>query len=109
MATTTRTCPYCAEEILTVVIITAIVLFLGNLVVMAFSRQREYEADAMAARLIDAGSMIHALERLGTEVLLFPSEQKAYAAFKINDAMGWVSICSTHPSVEDRIRRLRSV
>lgn len=87
-------------------IITAIVLFLGNLVVMAFSRKREYEADALAARLIDSGSMIHALQVLGTEVPLFPKEQKAYATCKINNAVGWASIFSTHPSIENRIRRL---
>ena len=87
-------------------IITSIVLFLGNLVVMAFSRKREFDADALAARLIDPRSMIHALQVLGTEVPLFPKKQKSYAACKINNAVGWASIFSTHPSIEKRIHRL---
>ena len=90
-------------------IITAILLFLGNLVVMAFSRKREYAADELASRLIDADSMIHALEVLGSEVPLFPKEQKSYAAFKINNAIGWASFLSTHPSIEDRIARLMNL
>ena len=90
-------------------ILNVIVLFLGNLVVMAFSRKREYEADALAARLINPDSMIHALSVLGTEVPLFPQEQKAYAAFKINNRASWASIFSTHPSIQARIKRLESM
>ncbi len=87
-------------------LITAVVLCLGNLVVLAFSRKREYEADALAARLLDPGAMIHALQTLGTEVPLFPEAQKSYAAFKINNASSWASIFSTHPSIEQRVKRL---
>ena len=87
-------------------IITAIVLFLGNLVVKAFSRKREYAADALAARLLDRHAMIHALQVLGTEVPLFPKKQQAYATCKINNAVSWASIFSTHPKIADRIKRL---
>ena len=90
-------------------ILNVIVLFLGNLVVMAFSRKREYEADALAARLINPDSMIHALSVLGTEAPSFPQEQKAYAAFKINNRTSWASIFSTHPSIQARIKRLEAM
>jgi heat shock protein HtpX len=87
-------------------ILTSIVFVLGNLVVLAFSRKREFAADALAAQLIDPDSMIHALQVLSTEVPLFPKEQKAYASFKINNAMGWTTIFSTHPTIEARVQRL---
>jgi len=87
-------------------LLTAVVLFLGNMVVLVFSRKREYAADALAARLIDPAAMIHALQTLGTEVPLFPQAQKSYAAFKINNASSLASIFSTHPSIENRIKRL---
>jgi heat shock protein HtpX len=87
-------------------IITTILLFLGNLVVKAFSRRREYEADKLAARLIDKESMIHALECLRNDNSISPKEQKAYAAFKINSPKGWFDIFSTHPSLEKRIASL---
>jgi heat shock protein HtpX len=90
-------------------VITAIVLFLGNLVVLAFSRKREYAADALAAHILERGAMIHALEVLGTETPLFPKAQKSYAAMKINAKPSWWSIFSTHPSIADRISRLQQL
>jgi len=90
-------------------IITSIVLFLGNLVVMAFSRKREFEADKLAAHLLDKNYMIHALRILSQDTVTFPREQKAYAAFKINTPSALLDIFSTHPSIERRIERLEKL
>lgn len=83
----------------------------GVLVVSAFSRAREYRADAGAATLTSRGNMIAALKRLQREVL-GPDSQEApgLASFKISGkSQGWMSLFSTHPSLEDRIRRLSTI
>ncbi len=82
---------------------------LGNLVVMAFSRKREFEADKLAARLLDKNYMIHALKILSQDTVTFPREQKAYAAFKINAPSALLDIFSTHPSIVRRIERLEKL
>lgn len=87
-------------------VVSSICLFLGNLVVKAFSRRREFQADRLAATLIDKDSMIHALESLKDTAIKAPKEQAAFAAFKINSSPAWLDIFSTHPSIERRIARL---
>ena len=90
-------------------VITAIALFLGNLVVKAFSRRREFEADALAAQLVDKESMIGALKLLSRETIIAPKEQAEYAAFKISSPEAWLDIFSTHPSIERRIEKLQNL
>lgn len=90
-------------------IISSIVLVLGLLVVMFFSRKREYAADALAAKLVDPDSMIHALRTLESEVVVTPIEQRAFAAFKINDSPAWLVLFSTHPTIEARVMRLQQM
>lgn len=90
-------------------ICTVILLFLGSLVVKAFSRRREFKADQLAATLLDPGSMIHALQELRHEKPVVLKTQKAYAAFKINSPSGWLDLFSTHPSLERRIQRLQQM
>ncbi len=83
------------------------------LVQMAISRQREYAADAAAARF--AGhpyGLINALEKLGHYSKRLPMRvEPAQAHMYIVQpfAGGIASLFSTHPPVEDRIRRLRSL
>jgi heat shock protein HtpX len=90
-------------------ICTVILLFLGSLVVKAFSRHREFKADQLAAQLLDQNAMIHALEHLRNEKPLVLKNQQAYAAFKINSPQRWLDIFSTHPSLERRIQRLQNM
>jgi heat shock protein HtpX len=90
-------------------ICTVVLLFLGSLVVKAFSRHREFKADQLASQLLDHNAMIHALEQLRHEKPVVLKNQKAYAAFKINSAQGWLDIFSTHPSLERRIQRLKKL
>ena len=73
---------------------------LASLVVMWFSRKREYAADAGSAKLLGSPSpMIAALRRLGNlQPGVLPDSLKA---FGISGKK--TSIWATHPSLEDRI------
>ncbi|MBK7541562.1 MAG: protease HtpX [Candidatus Competibacteraceae bacterium] len=81
---------------------------LASLIVMWFSRQREFHADAGGARLAGRGKMIAALERLRQlhEPSRLPSQM---AAFGINGGFGQGlrKLLTTHPPLEERIAALR--
>lgn len=77
--------------------------FLASIIVMWFSRQREYRADAGAAKLVGAPKMICALQRLKGSQSSLPPQM---AAMGINDST-LRSLFSTHPSLDDRIARLQ--
>jgi heat shock protein HtpX len=80
---------------------------LASLVVFAYSRRREYAADAGSARLLGTPfSMIAALQRLGhlTPGVL-PDSLKAMGIA----AGKRTSLFSTHPSLDDRIEALRNL
>lgn len=88
--------------------ITSIVLdialgFLASMVVAAFSRYREYHADAGAAGIMGSSRpMIDALRRLGG---VEPNElQGSVKGFGISGGIG--SLFASHPSIEDRIKAL---
>lgn len=80
---------------------------LASLIVMWFSRQREYRADAGGAELAGRDKMIDALERLriSQEPSHLPDQ---IAAFGIRStASGLAHLMSSHPPLEDRIAALR--
>jgi len=82
--------------------------FLASLIVMWFSRYREFHADAGGARLAGRGKMIAALERL--QQLHEPSQLPSQmAAFGINGGLGegLRKLFMTHPPLEERIAALR--
>ena len=83
--------------------------FLASIVVMWFSRQREFRADAGGANLAGRQKMIAALERLRrlAEPSHLPSEM---AAFGINGGLGegLKKLFMTHPPMEERIAALRA-
>ena len=80
---------------------------LASLVVMWFSRKREYAADAGSAKLLGTPSaMIAALRRLGNlQPGVLPDSLRAMG---IADGKK-TSIWSTHPSLEDRIAALQNL
>ena len=80
--------------------------FLGSLVVKAFSRSREYRADAYAAVLLGKEPMMSALKALSADTAEIPVEQSAYAAFKVSGRMSLSEIFSTHPPIEKRLAAL---
>ena len=94
---------------LTSLVMQAVFGFLASLVVMAFSRHREFHADAGGARLAGRGKMIAALERL--RQLHEPSQLPAQmAAFGISGGglgSGLRKLLMTHPPLEERIAALR--
>jgi heat shock protein HtpX len=92
------------------VIVAEIVLgVLASIIVMWFSRQREFRADSGGARLAGTGNMIAALERLkaGHNQPL-PSGQ--LAAFGISGPVsaGLKRLFMTHPPLDERIAALRA-
>ena len=82
---------------------------LGFLVIAAYSRYREFRADAGGARLAGKEAMISALKSLNAlKNNEDPRQNQAIAAFKISHTgkKGILSLFSTHPPLEERIRRL---
>jgi heat shock protein HtpX len=79
---------------------------LASVIVCWFSRQREFRADAGGANLSGRDKMIAALERLkGPPPEPLP---ESLAAFGITGgARSLAQFFSTHPSLDERIRRLR--
>ena len=82
---------------------------LGMLVVSAFSRLREYRADAGGAGLAGRQKMISALEALQkTARYADLTHKEALATLKIaGKPRGFMALFSTHPPLEERIARLK--
>ncbi|MFZ3018557.1 MAG: protease HtpX [Gallionella sp.] len=80
---------------------------LASTIVMWFSRQREFRADAGGANLAGREKMIAALERLKVnhEQATLPEQM---AAFGISGGKGFTKLFMTHPPLEERIEALRS-
>jgi heat shock protein HtpX len=75
------------------------------MIVMWFSRQREYRADAGSARLLGGPQpMVGALRRLAS--MQGSDLPKSIAAFGINGGSSWAALFSSHPPLEERIRAL---
>ncbi len=84
---------------------------LGMIVVMAFSRRREFSADAGAAKFVGANKMAAALEAIKRSAERIPvdSSNQALATLKINGgSKSWMSILASHPPIEERIKALRT-
>jgi len=81
---------------------------LASIIVMWFSRQREFRADAGGARLAGRGKMIAALEKLSLAAGQPPLPEKM-AAFGIagGQGLGFKRLFMTHPPLAERIAALR--
>jgi heat shock protein HtpX len=82
------------------------------LIQMAISRSREYQADASGAQLLHSGeSLAKALEKLEYAAQRIPLDASPQTAhlFIVNPLSGrsLMSWFSTHPPLEERIKRLR--
>ena len=81
----------------------------ASIILMAFSRHREFRADMGSARTAGAQKMISALEKLGELSSLKTKENKAFATMQIsNNHKSIISIFASHPSLEDRISALKN-
>ena len=94
-----------------VTIVAEIVLgILASMIVMWFSRYREYRADAAGAQLAGSSSMIAALQRLKVEQGLpddLPGELTAFG-IRPGGRTGLAALFSSHPPLDDRILALSS-
>ncbi len=81
---------------------------LGAMVVAAFSRWREFRADAGGARVAGRGNMIAALQALQRTHELVDTQHQALATLKIAGRRGGLALLfATHPPLEERIARLQ--
>jgi len=80
---------------------------LASMIVMWFSRRREFRADAGGANLAGRQNMIAALERLKVnhEQATLPEQM---AAFGISGGKSFAKLFMTHPPLDERIEALRA-
>ncbi|HBU91242.1 MAG TPA: protease HtpX [Bacillus pumilus] len=102
------------EELVPIVHFIAVIVFqiifsvLGSLVVFAYSRHREFHADRGGADLAGKDKMVHALRSLEAYTLrIKDDDQTAVATLKISGKRK-ASLFSTHPDLNERIRRLEA-
>jgi heat shock protein HtpX len=79
---------------------------LASVIVMYFSRKREYVADTGGADLAGHQNMINALKRLGQKEPEALPEQLAAFGIGEKPKTGWRELWSSHPPLEDRIKAL---
>lgn len=91
---------------LLIIILDILFTILGSLVVAAFSRWREYRADAGGARLAGREKMVAALKRLQSAMGYEDDRAPSIAALKIAHRPSWLELFSSHPPLEKRIERL---
>ncbi|KHD45796.1 zinc metalloprotease HtpX [Streptococcus hongkongensis] len=101
--------------ILLVVSILSLILapILASIIQLAISRQREFLADASSVELTrNPEGMIKALEKLNNSQSMVNSVDDASAALYINEPRNKEkisSLFSTHPPIEERIKRLKEM
>lgn len=83
---------------------------LASIIVMAFSRHREFRADEGSARFVGKEKMIAALRALQKTENLAPSNKEKFATMQISTHTEWgiKSWFMSHPSLESRIENLQS-
>ena len=82
---------------------------LASMIVMWFSRYREYRADAAGAHLAGSGAMIAALQRLKAEQGLpqdLPGELTAFG-IRSGKASDFAALLRSHPPLDNRIMALQ--
>ncbi len=91
-------------------LIAQIVLGIGaSIIVMWFSRHREFRADAAGARLGGRDNMISALERLKPAAKMPETMPDTLVAFGISSGVrrGFSALFASHPPLDDRIAALQ--
>jgi len=93
----------------TMIVAELVLGILASIIVMWFSRQREFRADRGGASLAGRQAMINALKRLQAQHDPQPLPEKM-AAFGISGARsgGLKALFMTHPPLEDRIAALQA-
>jgi heat shock protein HtpX len=93
----------------TTIIAQIVLSILASMIVMWFSRKREYRADAAGASLASAPAMIGALQRLRSEQGMPNELPGELTAFGISEHLkqGASRLFMSHPPLEERIRALQ--
>ena len=95
---------------ITVIVLQLLLGILATIIVMWFSRRREFGADRGGAQLAGTGNMIAALEDLKSVHEPLPAQQ--FAAFGIADGRvggGLRRLFMSHPPLDERIAALRTL
>ncbi|WP_096156289.1 MULTISPECIES: protease HtpX [Bacillus] len=105
---------FAREDLAPIVHFIAVIVFqiafsiLGSIVVMAYSRYREFHADRGGADLAGKDKMVHALRSLKQYTNRITDEKDtAVATLKISGKKKG-SLFSSHPDLDERIRRLEA-
>ncbi|OGR64225.1 MAG: zinc metalloprotease HtpX [Elusimicrobia bacterium GWB2_63_22] len=97
-----------APSYLVIFLLEMVLSVLGMIAVAAFSRYREYRADAGGAALAGREKMVGALEALQDSMRYVDlTHKESLATLKISGRPKF-SLFSTHPPLEDRIARLKA-
>lgn len=92
------------------VIVSEIVLgILASIIVLWFSRQREFRADRGGAQLSGRANMIAALEKLKAAHEPLPQQFAAFGIAEGRVASGFAKLRMSHPPLEERIAALRAL
>jgi heat shock protein HtpX len=93
---------------LTTIVAQIIFGILASIIVLWFSRQREYRADAGGAKLAGTPNMIAALEALKKNVAQpLPDQMSAFGINGKPSKRGLAILFMSHPPLDDRIEALK--
>ena len=94
-----------------VMVLQVVLGIFASMIVMAFSRWREFRADNAGAQLATRGGMIAALQKLQAETQAHVPNQMPDTLTAFGISSGWKQHASrlfmSHPPLEERIERLR--
>ena len=93
---------------ITMIIAEMLLGILASIIVMWFSRQREFRADAGAAKLSSARKMIAALERLQAEHEPSVLPKQMVASGISSGSTSFTRLFASHPDLSERIAALRN-
>ncbi|MCC5926370.1 MAG: protease HtpX [Bacteroidetes bacterium] len=96
---------------ITTIIMEILLMILASIIIMYFSRVREFKADAYAARLTRREDMIGALKTLKREMNIPDQMPESLNAFGINAGKreGMKALFMTHPPLDARIKALEEL
>jgi heat shock protein HtpX len=93
---------------ITTIVAQILLSFLAMMIVMWFSRRREFRADAGGARLAGTPAMIGALEALKrVQSAGLPNGMRAFGIKGSDEASGLQRLFLSHPPLDERIEALR--
>lgn len=100
-----------AGHFLVVIVLQVLLGILASMIVLAFSRWREFRADAAGAQLAGRGAMIGALQQLQRETQAHVPNELPDSLTALGISSGWrqhaTRLFMSHPPLDERIEALR--